>query len=147
MWTLEMLPLLVCALCRVYWFDAELVFLSSSQKFPMNLANSFTQALRCCPKGLSAQSLWGECSEQSPLLTNKGELVHTLICLGLCMDVACLFYFLSANNLPLSIWNWYKVNRVRYHMLIPICFLADKSEKYKLFVRLLHINASRQLHG
>lgn len=63
------------------------------------------------------------------------------------MDVTRLFYFLSANNLPLSIWNQYKVNRVRYHMLIPVCFLADKSEKYKLFVRLSHINELRQLHG
>jgi len=74
------------------------------------------------------RALSGERALSSPLsLYNKEGFVHTLGCLGLGMDVACLFYFLSANNLPLSIWNQYKVNRVRYHMLIPVCFLADKS--------------------
>lgn len=83
----------------------------------------------------------------SPPLLNKEGLVHALVYLGLGTDFTCLFYSLSANYLPLSVWNQYKVNRVRYHMLIPVCFLADKSEKYKLFVRLLHINTLRQLHG
>lgn len=63
------------------------------------------------------------------------------------MDFRCLFYSLSTNNLPLSIWNQYKVNRVRYHMLILVCFLDDESEKYKLFVRLFHINELKQLYG
>lgn len=103
--------------------------------------------LRGCPEVLSAWLLRGECSEQSLLLPSKGELVRTLICLGLGMDGAHSFYLLSANNLPLSVWNRYKANRVRYHMLIPVRFLADKSEEYKLCVRLFHINASRQLHG
>lgn len=89
----------------------------------------------------------------SPLLLNNKaegvlvvEVVCTVVYLGLGMDFTCLFYSLS-NNLPLTIWNQYKANRVRYHMLIPGCFLADKSEKYKLFVRLLHINGLRQLQG
>lgn len=126
--------------CRTYLSE-------QLSEIPYEPCKFFSQAFRGCPKVLSARLLRGECSEQSLLLPNKGELVHTLICLGFGMDGARLFYLLSANNLPLSVWSWYKANRVWYHMLIPVRFLADKSEEYKLCVRLFHINASRQLHG